>query len=1095
MTSAARLLQQIDPLPAPARERLLAETARRLAGTTDLRPLLDDLAAHGAFGSRLALRLAVVAQDAAHVERSLDAAEPSVRARAIVAAVELGLPASLLLERFPKLPAAHRATLFRALRGHASVELAEALLPVAQDRFGDREAAALLPAVGHERVAALLPDLDHAVGSWTSLGSRHPAQLLAYVESRLSTEPTALWAGTWGQVGPAVAAATPADPARVLGLLERSILHAPFPAALTTHTAMLARLDPARFLRLVTDPGRVGQVPLGRTAMKAMADLPDADLVALGRAVDETCRLAVLLHALPPSRRAVVHEGVAGTGELNRYGAHHALESIDELPAVSRHAAARRLLAERSIADDPRSRLAVTARLDWPDAEPVLRPATQQPEAQDRAHAWACLVGAAARSREPEVVTELLGSMDRVRNDQDVVRRSVLSALAAVPPWLFSDSDAAALSQMVADAAAARDASWQTMSAIRALCDRLLHTGLVDAKPALARTALDGLGVLASQSSSPTLRGVTRHLPRGAEESLVTALLPRIETDAARGDFDVALDLAFVLGRRAWDLPRLQTYVDRARGAKSDSTVRGAISLWLAPPSTRDERVALVIKADRSTVTIPAVSHAIGWRRTDLLDDVLRRSMHGRFLKRGVRFVPHFQGCFHRWLPRQVLAYSKLLGDVAGSARLPAWERTQATRTLGRIGADLPLLRSLAGDTEVSVAEAAIAGLAWADDPTDALPDLVALAQTDRARVAVPAITRAARLVLPRDLPAILRPLLVGAKITSRKEAVRLLAEQRVPGAARLLVDTFDLPDQHRDVRRAVIAAARFHLDDPETWDLLDRAISDAEVATAVLDVPVGTVARRHRPSYAALVQRVAASDDPDTARPGLAALPAWLPWCPEAVEELVATVADLTRTSGWRPALTALATGCTITGSGAPLAALAVSLAGQDDDSLDGPDRDRPALRRLDALVQSTIAAVADRHRALATEVGEGLADLHQAGAIRLLAAGLDFDDAAPLLRICVLADRPTLAVLARDSVAQAFAPVVRRRPGRATELLAELPTDDTATGLVALAIAEPAGVVEGWPSDLQAVVRSLREHPDPDLRDSALRVALAPE
>lgn len=312
VTTATRFLQQLDPLPAPARERLVAATARQLAGTGELGTLLESLAAQGPHGSRVALRMAVIAGDRDHVEHCLDAPEPAVRALAIAAAVRLALPIALLVERLPDLPAAHRTTLYRALRGQPSTELAEALLPVVQARFGDREAAGLLSSVSHELFSTLLSDLDHAVANWSALGHRHAAQLLSYVEARLSSEPAARWRHTWEQVGPAVAAATASDPGRVLDLLERSLPHAPFPAALTARLGTLARHDAGRVAAVLTDPRRVGRVHPSRKVLKAFTGLPDDDLIALGRAMDETTRFATLLHALPPSRRAAVHAGVVG---------------------------------------------------------------------------------------------------------------------------------------------------------------------------------------------------------------------------------------------------------------------------------------------------------------------------------------------------------------------------------------------------------------------------------------------------------------------------------------------------------------------------------------------------------------------------------------------------------------------------------------------------------------------------------------------------------------------------------------------------------------------------------------------------------------
>ncbi|RYB95183.1 hypothetical protein EUA93_13015 [Nocardioides oleivorans] len=1099
MTTAARLLQQIDRLSYPERQRVLAGTARRLAGTAELPVLLDELMTQDAFGRRLALQIAVVAGDAACVARCLDAPEPSVRARAIAAFVALDLAPDALLARVPDLPAAHRTVLYRALRRRPPAELGERVLALVLERFGDREAAALLPALDHDRVAALLPGLDHAVASWAALGRRHPDVVLAYVEERLDAEPVALWARTWAQVGPAVAAAVPADPGRVLGLLERSLPHTGLPHALLGRTGALARSDAARFVRLVADPRHRGRPPLRRRTLRALAGVGTDDLVVLGRTLEPDGRLPDLLRALPPSERVAVHRGVVGERGPEPSRLWQALAAIDLLPVRARHEEASRLLAFPSVADDPDQRLEVTARLAWSEARDTLLEATRRPDADARAMAWTAATRAAAGSRDAATWSDFIGGLDRFRNDQDPVRYAVLAGLASAPPWLFTDRDAPVVTRLVRDAAEARDCSWGTRSAIRALCDRLLREGAVAGKRDLLQAALDGLRLLAAHGAAVDLHGIGRDLPRGAERAVLASLAPRIEADAARGDFGVALALAQGLGRRAWDLPQLQAYVDRARGAKDDAIVRRAVSLWLDPPPTRDERVAAVLRGDRSTITFHEVARVVGWRRTDLLDDVLRRSMHGRFLERGVRFVPAFDGCSDRWLPRQVAAQTKLLTSIATSGRLPAWERASAVRSLAGSGADATVLLSLADDAEVAVAEAAVAGLSRSDDPAAVLPHLLALAATDRARVAVPAITRAIRLVAPDAALAAARSLLEGSKVTSRKEAVRLLAEHRVPGAAPLLLEVWSAPDQHRDVRRAVAAAARLHLDDPAAWEVLERAAVTPEVATALLHLPVGTVAGRHREPYAALVHLVAGADDPDTARLGLRALAAWLPWRPDAVNDLVATVADLTRTALWRAASTALVEGSALIGSADPLVRTARSLVTVDDGSLDGPSRDRPARQRLSELVGATCAAAArhpDRRRR-AGALGQALEQARPDAALVLHAAALDQPGVADLERICVLADRPLLAHAAQRAVADSLAGAPDRLPpGTAAPLLDDLrPHDGLARGLVAVAIAAAAGATEGWSEAVRAHVQALRAHPDPDVRLAALDVAMAPE
>lgn len=58
-----RLSARLDPLPFPARQRMLADTARSMAGTPAFAELLAETDAQGVIGSRWATLMAVVAGD------------------------------------------------------------------------------------------------------------------------------------------------------------------------------------------------------------------------------------------------------------------------------------------------------------------------------------------------------------------------------------------------------------------------------------------------------------------------------------------------------------------------------------------------------------------------------------------------------------------------------------------------------------------------------------------------------------------------------------------------------------------------------------------------------------------------------------------------------------------------------------------------------------------------------------------------------------------------------------------------------------------------------------------------------------------------
>jgi len=853
----------------------------------------------------------------------------------------------------------------------------------------------------------------------------------------------------------------------------------------------LGRHNAPRLLGVLLHPRRAGVLPGGRTLWRALLSASDAELAVLGRSLPEW-RRSRFLRAVPPGQRAAVYAGMVGDRTPTEAGL--PMTVLDLLPAEARFAEARRLLGLRVVTDDPAERLEVTARLPWTEAREPLRAATRRATAQERAAAYLCLIAVGAASRDPEVFADVLGLLSRLRNEQDPVRHDALRALVEVPPWLFRATDPSVVIGFVTDAAQARDCSRPTEQMARKLAGRMVREGALTGDEELVDTGLRGLAAFGKSSSWLWLAGVGEDLPRGTEHRMFEALRPRLENDAREDQFGLLLQLAAGLGSRAWAMPEIQELLDRARKAADDQTVRQATERWLEPPATRDERLAEVFHADRSTITFQAVASGIGWRRTDLLDEVFRKPLHGRFLKKGVRHVPRFTGCFHRWLPRQVERYASLVGEVAASRTEQPWKRVQAVHQLRATDR----LRALLADEDVTIVEAALEALAWTEEPAEVLPDLLAHANDDRARVAIYAVTRGARFAPPSQLAVALAPALAATKVTTRKEAVRLLALHHAEGAVETVMAEWSNPDQHRDVRRALVSASLHLLDDERVWPLLADAVDrEHEVATAVLGVDPHSVAPRHRPRYASLVRTVAEAGDADTARLGLAALSSWIRWCPEGMELLADRVTDLTSTATWLPALGTLVNACATIVDPIPLRTVAIHLAAADV-TVDG--RDLPARQRLLVLVGLVCEAAATspvlRHAAAELAVVLAAASTLRRPAIELAIAAVPLEagaeDVDALLRVVQLADTPVWAWRAHDTLRRTLVwrgRVARIPPSHLHDLATVLAgRTGLAAPLLALAIVACAGEAAGWSPGWRELIYALRRHSDAVVRVAAL-------
>ncbi|NUR84527.1 MAG: hypothetical protein HOY71_10620, partial [Nonomuraea sp.] len=164
--SGAELLAWVEPLPYARRMRELALYARR---APHLPALLAELREGDAYARRTALHLAMAARDLPFIEETLSGPDLDLRRAALRAARTLPIPDAAVVAALEDAPVRLRLAVYRTLAQSRRRAAAEALLPGVRTRWGDREAAALLPACGGTAVAEWLPGLAHAVTSWTSL--------------------------------------------------------------------------------------------------------------------------------------------------------------------------------------------------------------------------------------------------------------------------------------------------------------------------------------------------------------------------------------------------------------------------------------------------------------------------------------------------------------------------------------------------------------------------------------------------------------------------------------------------------------------------------------------------------------------------------------------------------------------------------------------------------------------------------------------------------------------------------------------------------------------------------------------------------------
>lgn len=1104
------LLEQLAPLSHGARMARVAMLGKGARGTAPLTRLMDELLAGDAYEASLALQMARAARDEAPLLRALT--HPSLGIRALAASLAGPcLRDDASLERvLPELAPAVRRRVLKGVALSRRSALAARLLPRILARHGSAEATLLFPALDDASVRRLLPELGHELRSWHTLTWRFPDAVLGYLQARFAAAPERERALLFFQYRQPLAKLTMLRSAAVLALAHDFAPMDVMPPPLLDGIRRLTRRHPDQLFALLTRPSLRGWLknqglPPG-ALVEADAFSPEQQR-ALARILGEMPHhLAALLGALAPSRRAALYT--------------HAFEGLPArvlpdallavLPHALRDAEAERRLSFREVREDRNQLLATHALRLIEHAREPLAKAAFAAKAEDRAQALVSLVRATGLSRRG--MTETLTHLMRLRNEQDPVRMAVLSVLADVPLSTFTAEHIPSLTELVVCVVEARDSSPTTRAALQRLAFRLMR-GHADAPNGpLFQFALDTLKRLAGQRGTLALPPLERDLPRGAELRIVSTLLPMIRAATERDSHSLVLALAQALGRRAWNVDMLQALLEPATDGAPEATASMAITLWLAPPRTRDVRVRKLLDRDETTVMIPVVFEHLHRRRQDWLDPFLQgRRLRGRFLTGKAGWVPPAREGFHRWLPRQQRQLASLLVRVAEDGQRSSWERAAVLRALPRMSVvTVDTLTPFLQSKDVPTQEAALGALAWLDRPETALPHLLENLDGDRARVAMYAVPRVASQVSGETLSAALAELFgrERLKVTVQKEAVRLLGMFRSARSLPLLRQQWERPQLHRDVRIAVGHAARGLLDTEEAWAILDAMARspDTYVAASLLDQSPTRLRPELRPRYAALVLQVARHPEQSVRRQAWVALPAWSPGFEEPVARAAAErILDLAGGAEWGEATRALVE--TIRDGVAvervvPTVAALVTLPVHESQNAT-LERDLPARQRLKGLCAALLSLPLPVRLRLRARLQEAAAVIATDASLWPESVGLrlgtlEWKDAGTASQtILELSQEPLEEPLFAPALASEVASAVSH-PSAEWEPEALLEIADRVARdapLVSVVLVRAAGERLHWREDAAKRLRTLREHPRPAIRAAARAIITATE
>jgi hypothetical protein len=820
-------LSQPEDIPYSERvRRIVALGQRAQRGDVSAAATLRALADSPDFTTRLLRLMACMGNgDGAYVLQSLDSESRLLRGLAAKMLPVVCSDAEINTVLRTAAPRA-RVDLLRGLEKHRRRGAIDGFLEGLADE--DARLPPLLPFGSPALVARRLPLAAPMLGAtdWHRLARLHPPIAFEALQREAAAQ-TMPDARLLHQANAALPRLAETRPDAALALV-RSLLRFEPPARLSWGTLAQRRPNEAADLLLAHEDGGASGLDFSSLAHR----LTEERLLALASLRPQLLSSRhVFLRRLEPGVRRAVWER-AGLGWRNKEGVVDAA-TVALLPGDLRETEARRNLALPALLSRPAQRLPYASFLPWDEAKSVVEPSLKSPEADLRAAALSALIGAARFQRAR--LADALTLVSARKNEQDPVRREMLSALSTLPPSRWEAEHLDSIGEIVQDALNAADLSPATASAAEGFLVTLL--------PFHPEWAAPWLGKLVQSRGQIYFHGLGERLTERDVRRIAPALLPVLAAWETRERETFLVQAAARFGRRFAIFDGLPEILERVAKTTRNSYVLSQILALLA--RHHRERFAVLVPAllaeDKSVVTLYAVYEFLHRKRQDLLTPFLGREAYkGRFSTGRTRFVLPVKRGFHRWTTTQQEIFAETLTEVTQDEGRDTPGLFTAIDQLAALSAVFPARLLALADVrmeKLAVRDAALRALARLDAGegvrvlVDALGDV-------RARIAIYAL-RSAILEMPTERALTLLQSVPTEKVTVAKEVVRLLGELKTPEVLPLLLQ-MDVRPLHRDVRVALLRALWDFVEEDEAWPPLNRAATDPDPAVAggVIRIP-----------------------------------------------------------------------------------------------------------------------------------------------------------------------------------------------------------------------------------------------------------------
>jgi len=898
------LVERLDGLDHNERIQALISHARSL-DPDQRKALLNDLSLGDTHRRWLRIQAAGHSGDIDSIWQDLK--DPSVMIRFSAAAFIGRFAPEIPVSVLDDADSATLQVLFYRLMRRQNAQISEPLVQalIAHDRLG--EATSLICSCSDEFILARLKSVAWPEHAWTKLAKNRSHLFVQKLEAEfpISDRAEVIWQRYSSEVWSLLCKH---QPAVVCDWVDRYSDADSLPSSLNAGLPALLRHDATRVVKWFAQRGpwfSKQRFPQGLSRVARSVDLETLCALGDGLIVENPDHFEKLICRLPYSMRASLFE--SATRELSTEQIEWSVGLLATLPRHLRDREALRMLGLPRANTYGMWRRTLLGMRDIESVREALKVEASSAQAEDRGSAHAALVRATFGSGKG--VDETLTWLARTRNEQDPVRGAFLAALAEVPGHYFQNPEA--LDAVISPSFEARDVSYATRASILRIAQRVMTSQAIAPRGPMFLFAISLLERLAGAQGTPDFPALYPNLPKGAESAIYLALKPWIQAAQSRQQAQHVFALWRALGKRAWNIDEFGKLIEDAIWSGNKNHASMAANCWLEDPSNRDQRIVGMVKRDVSALYLQPVLKHCHLRRQTLLDKRFSdRPPKGRFHDGKVTFIPYFSSGFWRW-PTEL---QRLYVDQIRSAEVEGKQYSATRASLIQRRARVPIstvsdFSAELASGDVVIQEAALGAIVWTDSPASALPILLQNLEGDRARVAMYAMPRLARLTLRSDFVKALAALLEAdhLKVTVHKEVLRLLGQAGSAEAVVLLEREWG-KNLHRDVRIAALHAARSLLAQPIAWEILgDGAQSgSASVAKAVVQVPVFTVASRYRRRYLDLMMASADHQDPEVRGAFFGALRSgWgLVDLPMSVDVAARVIARLDEVDPWRLAL-----------------------------------------------------------------------------------------------------------------------------------------------------------------------------------------------